>query len=64
MITHDQRIGSSHTLVPGLDGARGFGGACFPKDTQAFVKYAKTINSPFSVLEASVEYNKTVRKNA
>ena len=64
MITHDQRIGSSHTLVPGLDGERGFGGACFPKDTEAFVKYAKTINSPFSVLEASVEYNKTVRKNA
>jgi UDPglucose 6-dehydrogenase len=64
MITHDQRIGSSHTLVPGLDGERGFGGACFPKDTQAFIKYAKTINVPFSILEVSTEYNKTVRKNA
>lgn len=64
MITHDQRIGSSHTLVPGLDSERGFGGACFPKDTQAFIKYAKTIDSPFSILEASVEYNKAVRKNA
>jgi len=64
MITHDQRIGSSHTLVPGLDGERGFGGACFPKDTQAFIKYAKTINAPFSILEASKEYNETVRKNA
>jgi UDPglucose 6-dehydrogenase len=64
MITHDQRIGSSHTLVPGLDQERGFGGACFPKDTQAFIKYAKTINSPFSILETSVEYNTKVRKNA
>jgi UDP-glucose 6-dehydrogenase len=50
--------------VPGLDGERGFGGACFPKDTQAFIKYAKTINAPFSILEASTEYNKMVRKNA
>lgn len=63
MITHDQRIGPSHTLVPGLDGERGFGGACFPKDTQAFVKYTNAINAPFSILEASVEYNKKVRKN-
>jgi UDPglucose 6-dehydrogenase len=63
MITHDQRIGSSHTLVPGLDSERGFGGACFPKDTEAFLKYTKAIDAPFSILETSVEYNKKVRKN-
>jgi UDP-glucose 6-dehydrogenase len=63
MITHDSRIGNSHTLVPGLDSERGFGGACLPKDTEAFVHYAKQINVPFSILNESVEYNKKVRKN-
>ena len=29
----DNRIGSSHTAVPGPDGKKGFGGTCFPKDT-------------------------------
>ena len=29
----DDRIGESHTKVPGHDGRRGFGGTCFPKDT-------------------------------
>jgi len=33
------RIGYSHTQVPGHDGKRGFGGACFPKDTSAIVKF-------------------------
>ena len=31
----DDRIGKSHMQVPGPDGDRGFGGACFPKDTKA-----------------------------
>jgi UDPglucose 6-dehydrogenase len=63
MITHDSRIGNSHTLVPGLDSERGFGGACLPKDTEAFIHYANTINAPFSILNESVKYNKKVRKN-
>jgi len=28
----DPRITESHTMVPGHDGKRGFGGTCFPKD--------------------------------
>lgn len=35
-ISADPRIGSGHTKVPGYDGKRGFGGACFPKDLKAF----------------------------
>jgi len=35
----DSRIGQGHTRVPGFDGKRGFGGACFPKDLQAFNKF-------------------------
>jgi len=29
----DSRIGESHSKVPGHDGRKGYGGTCFPKDT-------------------------------
>ena len=32
----DDRVGESHTHVPGPDGKGGFGGTCFPKDISAF----------------------------
>lgn len=38
-VESDSRVGSSHTRVPGFDGKRGFGGACFPKDTAALTHY-------------------------
>tara|TARA_Y100000310_G_scaffold343843_1_gene453435 strand:- start:507 stop:1352 length:846 start_codon:yes stop_codon:yes gene_type:complete len=34
---YDQRIGDSHTSVPGPDGKRGFGGTCFPKDISSLL---------------------------
>ena len=33
-----QYISPTHTLVPGPDGKFGYGGKCFPKDTNAFAK--------------------------
>lgn len=33
----DPRIGMSHTMVPGPDGKRGFGGTCFPKDVASLL---------------------------
>ena len=33
--TKDDRILESHTKVPGPDGKNGFGGTCFPKDTNS-----------------------------
>ena len=33
----DQRIGDSHTQVPGPDGKRGYGGTCFPKDVASLL---------------------------
>jgi len=33
----DQRIGFSHTEVPGPDGKRGYGGTCFPKDVASLL---------------------------
>jgi len=36
----DDRVGMGHTRVPGFDGKRGFGGACLPKDTNAFLRFS------------------------
>lgn len=55
----DNRIGSSHTRVPGHDGRRGYGGACFPKDTSAFSNFAQT----FTVLDKVIEENNNYRKD-
>jgi UDPglucose 6-dehydrogenase len=53
------KIGSTHTLVPGPDGDRGFGGSCFPKDTEALIGFIEE----FSILKEVIEYNKSIRKN-
>lgn len=60
-ITTDSRVGKSHTTVPGYDGKRGYGGSCFPKDTFAFVKYAKTLKNDFSILEKVIMENNKYR---
>ena len=62
IIKNDPRIGTSHMQVPGPDGERGFGGACFPKDTNSFVKYALDLNTPIDILDTAVQYNKTIRQ--
>ena len=61
MATTDQRIGSSHTRVPGTDGQFGFGGACFPKDTAALLKIAEDYGVPLNVLDAAVKKNTLLR---
>jgi len=57
----DPRIGDSHTIVPGPDGTRGFGGACFPKDTAAILYTANIYDWDLSIIEASVAYNNKIR---
>ena len=44
LVGMDDRITLSHMLIPGPDGERGFGGACFPKDTEALLNYANKKN--------------------
>lgn len=41
-ICMDERIGRSHTQVPGPDGLFGYGGHCFPKDVAALRYIAKS----------------------
>jgi len=55
----DPRVGFSHTRVPGFDGRKGFGGACFPKDTAAFAAFA---DDEFSVLNEAIRANNKYRQ--
>ena len=54
-------INRMHTDVPGPDGKLGYGGACFPKDTQALNHYMKSFGTSSSVLEKVIENNKIIR---
>lgn len=56
-IANDPRIGHSHTIVPGFDGKRGFGGACFPKDTKALSYF----DPEFSILKDVITANNKIR---
>ncbi len=60
-IRQDNRIGASHMQVPGPDGQYGFGGMCFPKDTNALLKYAESQGSNLSVLDSAVKKNLVIR---
>lgn len=55
----DPRVGFSHTRVPGFDGRKGFGGACFPKDTAAFASFSA---GEFSVLNEVIKANNKYRQ--
>lgn len=61
MISMDNRIGITHTQVPGPDGQYGFGGMCFPKDTSALLCYAESINVYLNVLKEAVKKNTLLR---
>lgn len=61
MVKADPRIGKSHMQVPGPDGAFGFGGACFPKDTSALLKVADEVGVQMNVLDAAVKKNTILR---
>ena len=54
----DKRIGDKF-LHPGP----GYGGSCFPKDTNALVQTAKQYNASTSIVEAVVEYNEKRKKS-
>lgn len=58
----DPRIGR-HLGVPGPDGDRGFGGACFPKDTIGLLGVAKKEGVDMSALRAVWDKNIKIRKN-
>lgn len=54
----DKRIGS-HFLNAGI----GYGGSCFPKDTDALVQIAGNVEYDFKLLKSVIEVNKIQRYN-
>jgi nucleotide sugar dehydrogenase len=58
----DGRVGDSHLNVPGPDGQKGYGGACFPKDVNAFIKFADSIGIDLKTIKGGWETNKIVRR--
>ena len=58
--TEDKRIGTGHTKVPGHDGKRGFGGTCFPKDTNALANFAKENGTESPILDAVIKRNEKI----
>lgn len=63
VIGSDSRIGKSHMQTPGHDGKYGFGGACFPKDTLALIRYSQQTQEPFTLLQQVVDINQNIRNN-
>lgn len=60
----DPRLGKTHNRVPGFDGKRGFGGACFPKDTAAFAHYTDKMTLLEEVININNEYRKNYTKDS
>ena len=63
LVGMDDRITHSHMHVPGPDGDRGFGGACFPKDTEALLYSANVLGATLPTLQTAVKSNKEIRKD-
>ena len=60
LVAKDDRIGSSHISVPGPDGKYGYGGTCFPKDTNS-LKYEMEKNGVSPVILTAMKYrNETI----
>lgn len=60
-VTADERIGKSHSDVPGFDGRKGFGGKCFPKDIVVLIGLLKHLGIENSVAETVWHRNLVVR---
>ena len=48
--------------VPGHDGKKGYGGACFTKDTAALYKYSEEVGEHFSLLGSAININNSIRR--
>jgi UDPglucose 6-dehydrogenase len=59
----DRRLGHSHWQVPGPDGKLGYGGSCFPKDTNALVAFAASLGVDLWVLTDAMYANDEIRES-
>lgn len=61
MMLQNGWINPMHTSVPGPDGSYGYGGACFPKDTNALNYFMTRLGTPHEILEATIKEKKKIR---
>lgn len=54
-----ENIGPSHMTAPNDEGLLGYGGHCFPKDTEAFYNYTDS-----DIIKQAIETNKRLRQNS
>lgn len=57
----DQRIGMSHTQVPGPDGKYGFGGSCFIKENRGGTFLQNSLGIPNTILKEIYKRNMELR---
>jgi len=57
----DRRLGATHWQVPGPDGKLGFGGSCFPKDTDGLVAFADSHDATLWLLTEACYINQEIR---
>ena len=57
---NDDRILHSHTYVPGHDGKKGFGGTCFPKDTNSLRHEMNKSGMEPYILNSIIERNEKI----
>jgi len=58
--TLDKRVEKMHSAV--FVNERGFGGKCFPKDTNALVSFADLIGISMDIIKAAIRKNRVLRK--
>jgi UDPglucose 6-dehydrogenase len=59
----DERIGDSHTKVPGSDGKRGFGGSCFRKDVASLLEQLESTGMESHIIKATITRNNKIDMN-
>ena len=63
MMIKNNWINPMHTTIPGPDGQISYGGLCFPKDTNALLKYMEKLNTPHKLLESSIDERNEMRSD-
>jgi len=61
-LARDKRLGYCHWQVPGPDGLLGFGGACFPKDINAWIAACDALSIKASVSQGAWDKSCELRK--
>ena len=56
----DNRIGTTHMNVPGINNMFGYGGTCFPKDTHSLYNQFQSADVPSYYFQTSLIRNETV----